>query len=245
MISINKVALITGASRGIGASIARRLANDGFAVVVNYVGSENAARNVVTQITEAGGRAIAHQADVSNAASVSTMFDQVESTLGNVEVLVNNAGIMDLQPLAKADAQHVDRQIDINLKGTINTLREASVRLNHGGRVINFSTSVVGLKLENYGVYAATKSAVETLTAIMAKEMLGKYIRVNAVAPGPTATELFLNGKSDELIDRMAKINPLGRLGTPDDIASVVSFLASTDGGWINGQVIRANGGVI
>ncbi|GAA6186835.1 MULTISPECIES: SDR family oxidoreductase [Alteromonadaceae] len=245
MISINKVALITGASRGIGASIARRLANDGFAIVVNYVGSENAARNVVTQITEAGGRAIAHQADVSDAASVSSMFDQVESTLGNVEVLVNNAGIMDLQPLAKADAQHVDRQIDINLKGTINTLREASVRLNHGGSVINFSTSVVGLKLENYGVYTATKSAVETLTAIMAKEMRGKDIRVNAVAPGPTATELFLNGKSDELTDRMAKISPLGRLGTPDDIASVVSFLASTDGGWVNGQVIRANGGVI
>tara|TARA_Y100001968_G_scaffold278739_1_gene274224 strand:+ start:2502 stop:3239 length:738 start_codon:yes stop_codon:yes gene_type:complete len=245
MKTFNQVALVTGASRGIGASIAKRLARDGFAVVVNYAGSESAAREVITQITKAGGRAIAHQADVSDAASVQSMFDHVEATIGTVDVLVNNAGIMELKPLAKADTQHVDRQIDVNLKGTINALREAAVRLNNGGRVINFSTSVIGLKLENYGVYAATKAAVETLTAIMAKEMRGKEITVNAVAPGPTATELFLNGKSDELIDRMAKMNPLERLGIPDDIASVVSFLASTDGAWVNGQVLRANGGVI
>ena len=245
MKTFNQVALVTGASRGIGASIAKRLARDGFAVVVNYAGSESAARKVITQITKAGGRAIAHQADVSDAASVQSMFDHVEATIGTVDVLVNNAGIMELKPLAKADTQHVDRQIDVNLKGTINALREAAVRLNNGGRVINFSTSVIGLKLENYGVYAATKAAVETLTAIMAKEMRGKEITVNAVAPGPTATELFLNGKSDELIDRMAKMNPLERLGIPDDIASVVSFLASTDGAWVNGQVLRANGGVI
>ncbi|WP_370239159.1 SDR family oxidoreductase, partial [Neptunomonas phycophila] len=139
----------------------------------------------------------------------------------------------------------VDKQIDINLKGTINTMREASTRLNKGGRVINFSSSVVGLKLENYGVYAATKAAVETLTAIMAKEMRGKNITVNAVAPGPTATELFLKGKPDELVERMAKMSPLERIGTPDDIASVVSFLANPDSGWVNGQVLRANGGVI
>lgn len=245
MKTFNQVALVTSASRGIGASIAKRLARDGFAVVVNYAGSESAAREVITQITKAGGRAIAHQADVSDAASVQSMFDHVEATIGTVDVLVNNAGIMELKPLAKADTQHVDRQIDVNLKGTINALREAAVRLNNGGRVINFSTSVIGLKLENYGVYAATKAAVETLTAIMAKEMRGKEITVNAVAPGPTATELFLNGKSDELIDRMAKMNPLERLGIPDDIASVVSFLASTDGAWVNGQVLRANGGVI
>ena len=245
MKTFNQVALVTGASRGIGASIAKRLARDGFAVVVNYAGSESAAREVITQITKAGGRAIAHQADVSDAASVQSMFDHVEATIGTVDVLVNNAGIMELKPLAKADTQHVDRQIDVNLKGTINALREAAVRLNNGGRVINFSTSVIGLKLENSGVYAATKAAVETLTAIMAKEMRGKEITVNAVAPGPTATELFLNGKSDELIDRMAKMNPLERLGIPDDIASVVSFLASTDGAWVNGQVLRANGGVI
>jgi len=241
----NKVALVTGASRGIGASIAKRLAKDGFAVVVNYAGREYAAKEVVNHITQSGGIALPYQADVSDAVLVQAMFDHVESTLGKVDVLVNNAGVMELKPLAKADIQHVDKQIDINLKGTINTMREASTRLNKGGRVINFSSSVVGLKLENYGVYAATKAAVETLTAIMAKEMRGKNITVNAVAPGPTATELFLKGKPDELVERMAKMSPLERIGTPDDIASVVSFLANPDSGWVNGQVLRANGGVI
>ena len=241
----NKVALVTGASRGIGASIAKRLAKDGFAVVVNYAGREDAAKEVVNHITQSGGIALPYQADVSDAVLVQAMFDHVESTLGKVDVLVNNAGVMELKPLAKADIQHVDKQIDINRKGTINTMREASTRLNKGGRVINFSSSVVGLKLENYGVYAATKAAVETLTAIMAKEMRGKNITVNAVAPGPTATELFLKGKPDELVERMAKMSPLERIGTPDDIASVVSFLANPDSGWVNGQVLRANGGVI
>ncbi len=241
----NKVALVTGASRGIGASIAKRLAKDGFAVVVNYAGREDAAKEVVNHITQSGGIALPYQADVSDAVLVQAMFDHVESTLGKVDVLVNNAGVMGLKPLAKADIQHVDKQIDINLKGTINTMREASTRLNKGGRVINFSSSVVGLKLENYGVYAATKAAVETLTAIMAKEMRGKNITVNAVAPGPTATELFLKGKPEELVERMAKMSPLERIGTPDDIASVVSFLANPDSGWVNGQVLRANGGVI
>ncbi|MFY0658825.1 MAG: SDR family oxidoreductase [Neptunomonas phycophila] len=240
-----KVALVTGASRGIGASIAKRLAKDGFAVVVNYAGREDAAKEVVNHITQSGGIALPYQADVSDAVLVQAMFDHVESTLGKVDVLVNNAGVMELKPLAKADIQHVDKQIDINLKGTINTMREASTRLNKGGRVINFSSSVVGLKLENYGVYAATKAAVETLTAIMAKEMRGKNITVNAVAPGPTATELFLKGKPEELVERMAKMSPLERIGTPDDIASVVSFLANPDSGWVNGQVLRANGGVI
>jgi 3-oxoacyl-[acyl-carrier protein] reductase len=245
MSTLKKIALVTGASRGIGASIAERLANDGFAIVVNYAGSESAAKQVAAQITEAGGQAMPYQADVSDATAVHEMFNRIESTWGKVDVLVNNAGIMELQPLSMADTQHVDKQIDINLKGTINTLREASLRLNNGGRVINLSTSVVGLKLENYGVYAATKAAVETLTAIMAKEMRGKEITVNAVAPGPTATELFLKGKPNELIERMAQMNPLERLGTPDDIASVVSLLASRDCGWINGQVLRANGGII
>lgn len=245
MSTLKKIALVTGASRGIGASIAERLANDGFAIVVNYAGSESAAKQVTAQIIDAGGQAIPYQADVSDAKAVHAMFNHIESTWGKVDVLINNAGVMELQPLSKADTQHIDKQIDINLKGTINTLREASLRLNNGGRVINFSTSVVGLKLENYGVYAATKAAVETLTAIMAKEMRGKEITVNAVAPGPTATELFLKGKPSELIERMAQMNPLERLGTPGDIASVVSFLASKDSGWINGQILRANGGVI
>lgn len=240
-----KVALVTGASRGIGAAIAKRLGSDGFTVIVNYAGSADAAAAVVREIEAAGGKAMTAQADVSDASAVKRMFVSAEAAFGGVDVLINNAGIMMLSPIAAADEQNVGKQIDINLKGTINTLREAATRLRSGGRVVNFSTTVVGLKLETYGVYAATKAAVETLTAIMAKEMRGRSITVNAVAPGPTATDLFLNGKSDELIERMAKMNPLERLGTPEDIASVVSFLAGPDGAWVNGQTLRANGGVI
>ncbi|WP_454916585.1 SDR family oxidoreductase [Xanthobacter sediminis] len=241
----SKIAIVTGGSRGIGAAIAARLGKDGFTVVVNYAGNAASAEEVVRKIEQAGGKAVTTQADVADAQAVRHMFDTAEAAFGGVDVLVNNAGIMMLSPLAGADDAHFDRQVSVNLKGTFNTLREAATRLRNGGRVINFSTSVVGLKLETYGVYAATKAAVETLTAIMAKEMRGRNITVNAVAPGPTATDLFLNGKSDELIERMAKMNPLERLGMPDDIAAVVSFLAGPDGAWINGQTLRANGGVI
>lgn len=240
-----KVALVTGASRGIGAAIAKRLGKDGFTVIVNYAGSADAAAAVVREIEAAGGKAMTAQADVSDAGAVKDMFDSADAAFGGVDVLINNAGIMMLAPIAAADDQNVSRQIDINLKGTINTLREAATRLRSGGRIVNFSTTVVGLKLETYGVYAATKAAVETLTAIMAKEMRGRNITVNAIAPGPTATDLFLKGKSDELIERMAKMNPLERLGTPKDIANVVSFLAGPDSAWVNGQTLRANGGVI
>jgi 3-oxoacyl-[acyl-carrier protein] reductase len=160
-------------------------------------------------------------------------------------VLVNNAGIMKLAKIADSDDALFDQQVAINLKGSFNTLREAAKRLRDGGRIINFSTSVIGLKLETYGVYAATKAAIETMTAILSKELRGRSITVNAVAPGPTATDLFLNGKSPELIERMAKMNPLERLGTPVDIASSVAFLAGADGSWINGQTLRANGGII
>jgi 3-oxoacyl-[acyl-carrier protein] reductase len=240
-----KVAIVTGASRGIGAAIAERLGRDGFLVVVNYAGSASAAEDVVRKIEQAGGRAVSAQADVADAEAVRRMFDSAVTAYGGVDVLVNNAGIMMLAPLASADDANFDRQVDVNLKGTFNTLREAARHLRNGGSVINFSTTVVGLKLETYGVYAATKAAVETLTAIMAKEMRGRDINVNAVAPGPTGTDLFLNGKSDELVERMSKMNPLERLGTPADIANVVSFLAGPDGAWINGQTLRANGGVI
>ncbi|EJC67802.1 dehydrogenase of unknown specificity [Rhizobium leguminosarum bv. viciae WSM1455] len=240
-----KVALVTGASRGIGAAVARRLAKDGFTVVINYSGNAAPAEELAQEIEQAGGKALTAKADVSDAEAVRRMFDAAETAFGGVDVLVNNAGIMMLSALAEADDANFDRQIGVNLKGTFNTLREAAKRLRDGGRVVNFSTSVVGLKLETYGVYAATKAAVETLTAIMAKEMRGRNITVNAVAPGPVATELFLNGKSDELIARTANMNPLERLGTPEDIASAVAFLAGPDGGWINGQTLRANGGVI
>ena len=240
-----KVAIVTGSSRGIGAAVAERLARDGVTVVINYAGSAGAAEDLARRIEAEGGRAVTHQADVSDAAAVAHMFDAAEAAFGGVDIVVNNAGIMKLSPIATSDDDLFDSQIAINLKGTFNVLREAARRLRDGGRIVNFSTSVVGLRLENYGVYAATKAAVETLTAILAKELRGRSITVNAVAPGPVATALFLDGKSPELIERMSKMNPLERLGTPEDIANAVAFLAGPGGGWINGQVLRANGGMI
>jgi 3-oxoacyl-[acyl-carrier protein] reductase len=241
----DKLAIVTGSSRGIGAAIARRLARDGFTIVINYAGNVADAERLANEIEKAGGRAITAQADVSDPAAVARLFDAAEAICGGVDVLVNNAGIMKLASIAESEDALFDSQVAINLKGTFNTLREAARRLRDGGRIINLSTSVVGLKLETYGVYAATKAAVETMTAILSKELRGRSITVNAVAPGPTATDLFLNGKSPDLIDRLSKMNPLERLGTPDDIARAVAFLAGPDGGWINGQVLRANGGMV
>jgi 3-oxoacyl-[acyl-carrier protein] reductase len=241
----NKVAIVTGASRGIGAAIAEHLAHDGAQVIINYAGKAAEAEEQVRKITAAGGQAITAQADVSDAAAVARMFDSAEAAYGGVDILVNNAGIMKLAALADSDDALFDSQIAINLKGTFNTLRQAAKRLRSGGRIINLSTSVVGLKLETYSVYAATKAAVETMTQILSKEMRGRSITVNAVAPGPTGTDLFLNGKSPELVAHLAKMNPLERLGTPADIAAAVAFLAGPDGAWINGQGLRANGGMV
>jgi 3-oxoacyl-[acyl-carrier protein] reductase len=240
-----RVAIVTGASRGIGAAVAQRLSRDGFAVVINYSGDAAPAEALVRKIEAAGGRALAAKADVSNAEAVRGLFDAAEGAFGGVDVLVNNAGIMKLSPIGEVDDATFDRLIAVNLKGTFNALREAARRLRTGGRIVNFSSSVIGLRLETYGLYGATKSAVETLTAILSKELRGRSITVNAIAPGPTATELFLDGKSQELIERMAKMNPLERLGTPQDIANAVAFLAGPDGAWINGQTLRANGGMI
>jgi 3-oxoacyl-[acyl-carrier protein] reductase len=242
---VTRTAIITGASRGIGAAVAERLAQDGFSVVVNYAGSEAEASALTKKINAGGGHAITVQADVSKAVEVVRMFDATEKEFGAVDILVNNAGIMPLSSLATTDDATFDRVIAVNLKGTFNGLREAAKRLRTGGRIINFSTSVIGLRLETYGIYSATKAAVETLTAILSKELRGRSITVNAIAPGPTATDLFLQGKSPEVIERFAKMNPLERLGTPQDIAAAVSFLAGPDGSWINGQVLRANGGMV
>ncbi|HEY4143447.1 SDR family oxidoreductase [Pinirhizobacter sp.] len=241
----SKVALVTGASRGIGAAIAARLAADGFTVIVNYSGKAAPAEALVRQIEQAGGKAVAAQADVSNAADVRRMFDAAESTFGGVDVLVNNAGIMSLAKVAEVNDEAIDRLLAVNLKGSINTMREAATRLRDGGRIVNFSSSVVGLYQPTYGVYAATKAGVEALTHVLAGELRGRNITVNAVAPGPTATDLFLDGKSAELIERLSKLAPLERLGQPADIANTVAFLAGADGAWINGQVLRANGGII
>ncbi|ABE46646.1 glucose 1-dehydrogenase [Polaromonas sp. JS666] len=242
-----QTAIVTGASRGIGAAIAQRLAKEGYAVVVNYAGKADEAQAVVQSITSAGGQAVAVQADVSSSAAVKALFDETIQAFGRVDVLINNAGIMPptLPQLADTDDDTFDRLFAVNVKGTFNTLREAGARLQHGGRIVNFSTSVIGLALPGYAVYGATKSAVETFTNIMAKELRGKNIRVNAIAPGPTATALFLDGKTPETIERMSKMAPLERLGTPEDIASAVAFLVSEDAGWVNGQTLRANGGVV
>jgi 3-oxoacyl-[acyl-carrier protein] reductase len=241
----NKVAIVTGASRGIGAAVAERLAADGFTVVINYSGDTKSAEALARKIEGKGGRALTAKADVSDPNAVRGMFDAAEAAFGGVDVLVNNAGIMKLAKIADSDDALFDQQVAINLKGSFNAMREAGKRLRDGGRIVNFSTSVVGTRLETYGVYAATKAAIENLTAILAKEMRGRSITVNAVAPGPTATDLFLNGKSQEIIDRFAKMNPLERLGTPQDIAAAVAFLAGPDGAWINGQTLRANGGMV
>jgi 3-oxoacyl-[acyl-carrier protein] reductase len=240
-----KVALVTGASRGIGSAVADRLGRDGFAVIVNYSGSAAAADALVHKITEGGGRALAVKADVSDPGAVREMFETTVAKFGGVDVLVNNAGIMTLSNLTDTDDASFDRQIAINLKGTFNTLREGARRLRPGGRIINFSSSVVGLLQPTYAIYAATKAGVEAITSVLAKELRGRNITVNAIAPGPTATDLFLKGKPQGVIDHLAKLAPLERLGEPDDIARAVSFLAGPDGAWINGQVLRANGGII
>lgn len=241
----NRVAIVTGASRGIGAAVAERLAADGFTVIINYAGDAASAAALARRIEGKGGRALTVQADVSDAQAVRRMFDSAEAAFGGVDVLVNNAGVMTLSRLADADDATFERHVAVNLKGTFNTLREAANRLRAGGRIINFSSSVVGLLQPTYGIYAATKAAVEAMTSVLAKELRGRAITVNAVAPGPTATDLFLNGKSAELVDHIAKLAPLERLGAPADIAAAVAFLAGPDGAWINGQTLRANGGII
>lgn len=239
-----RTAIVTGSSRGIGRSIAIHLAKAGFAVVVNYVNNAKVAEEVVADIEKAQGRAIAIQANVGDALAAARLFDQTEKAFGGVDVLVNNAGVIALKPIADMQETEFDHLMEINVKGTFNMLHLASKRLRDNGRIINLSTSALITALPGYGIYNATKGAVEAMTRVLAKELGSRHITVNAVAPGPVATELFLEGKSQELIDRLVKIIPLGRIGEVEDIAPIVAFLASPESGWINGQTIRANGGI-
>ncbi|CDY79530.1 3-oxoacyl-[acyl-carrier protein] reductase [Caballeronia glathei] len=240
-----RVAIVTGAARGIGAAVARRLASDGFAVAVNYASSSKEADAVVAELEANGAKAIAVQADVRNPDDVRRMFDTTEEKLGKVDVLVNNAGVLKTMPLAGTTDDFFSQAFDINVRGTFNTLREAAARINGGGRIVNFSSSSVGMNLPGYAVYNATKAAVESFTRVFSKELRGRNVTVNAVAPGPIATELFFEGKDEKTVDMFVKMAPLERLGQPEEAASAVSFLAGPDGGWVNGQVLRANGGVV
>lgn len=238
-----KTAIVTGASRGIGRSIAQRLAADGFAVVVNYSGNSDAAQEVVNEIRNADGEALAVKADVSNPEDVRQLFEKTIQTYGRVDVVVNNAGIMPLSSIAKGDVDTFDKVININLRGTFLILAQAAQHVAEGGRIIAFSSSVLAKSFPTYGPYIASKSGVEGLVRVLANELRGRNITVNAVAPGPTGTDLFLNGKTPEQITELSKLAPLERLGQPEDVANVVSFLAGPDGGWVNGQILRANGG--
>ena len=240
-----RTAIVTGASRGIGAAIAKRLAQDGIAVIVNYARGKDAADEVVSAIEAAGGKALAVQADIGEPTGMAALFDAAEKAFGGVDILVNNAGMMKLSPIVDTDDASFERQLAINLGGSFRGMREAAKRLTDGGRIINFSSSVVGFYQPSYGVYAATKAAVEAMTHILAKELGPRRITVNAVAPGPVDTELFTDGKSAQQIEAITRLIPLGRLGQPDDIAGLVAFLAGPDSQWVNGQVIRANGGAI
>lgn len=243
--SIGKSAIITGSSQGIGASVAERLARDGWSVTINYSGHEQPANDLVERIAASGGQAIAVKADISIPVCVRELFDETEQAFGRVDALVNNAGIMKLACIADFDDEEFDRHIAVNLKGVFNCLREGARRVSDGGRIVSFSSSVVGLSPPTYGPYAATKAGVEAMTHVLAKELGERKITVNAIAPGPVATKLFLADKTEQEVAGLTKNIPLGRLGEPADIADVISFLVGPDSHWITGQVIRANGGMI
>ncbi|MBF4514780.1 SDR family oxidoreductase [Flavobacterium sp. ANB] len=239
-----KVVLVTGASRGIGATIANQISEAGAKVIVNYSGNKNAADKVVAEIIAKGGDAIAVQADVSKTDEVKNLFDAAIAHFGKIDVLVNNAGIMITKLIKDTTDEDFTRQFDINVKGTFNTMREAATRLENNGSIINFSTSVNRIMLPSYATYVATKAAVEQLTRVFSKEIGSKGINVNSVSPGPTNTELFTNGKPQEVIDRLASLSAFNRLGEPDDIAKIVVFLASDSAKWITAQNIGVNGGM-
>jgi 3-oxoacyl-[acyl-carrier protein] reductase len=238
----NRVAIVTGGSGGIGRASALRLATDGIAVVVHYNSNKARADETVRTIMESGGRAIAVGGDIADEAQATALFGAAEREFGGVDVLVHTAGIMPLAPIAELDLEVFDRVQRVNVRGTFVVDKLAAQRLRAGGAIINFSSSVTRLQPPTYGAYTASKGAVEAITLILARELRGRDVTVNAIAPGPTATPLFLDGKSPEQIEQIASNNPFGRLGTPEDIAEVVAFLAGP-GRWVNGQTIFVNGG--
>jgi 3-oxoacyl-[acyl-carrier protein] reductase len=244
MNNTSRVALVVGGSGGIGGAVARRLADDGMSVAVHYSGNERRAAQVVDSITEGGGQAFALSADIADETSMGTAFDRVEQDFGGVDVVVNTAGIMLLSPLTELNLDDLDRMHRTNIRGTFVVSQQAARRVRAGGAIINFSTSVSKLQFPGYSAYAASKGAVNAMTLILARELRGKDITVNAVAPGPTATDLFLDGKEEAAIDTLARAAPLERLGTPEDIAEAVAFLAGP-ARWVNGQIIYVNGGII
>jgi len=238
-----RVAIVTGAGRGIGAATARRLAKDGFAVAANDL-SANDAEKLVKELASGGARAIAVPGDVSDAKDVRYLYETAQQEFGGVDVVVSNAGILKMMPLAETSDDLFKRTFAVNVGGAFNMMREAAKRMNDGGRFISLSSTAVAMSMPGYAVYNATKASIEAFTRVYAKELRGRRITVNCVAPGPIETDFFLDGKTKEQVAQFSKMPPLERLGQPEDVANVVAFLAGPDGAWINGQVLRANGGI-
>ena len=238
-----KAAIVIGASGGIGNAVALRLARDGFAITAHYAGNPARVEEVVAKIESAGGNAVAAKADVANAAEVESLFKAALDAFGRIDVVVHTAGIMPMSTIADGNLEIFDKVIATNLRGSFIVMSQAAKHVSEGGRILAFSSSVLAKSFPGYGSYCASKGGVEALVHVLANELRGKNITVNAVAPGPTATELFLKGKSQTLIDELARMAPLERLGTPEDICDAVSFLVGPDGGWVNSQILRANGG--
>lgn len=241
---MSRTAIVTGASGGIGRAVAERLGRDGYQVLVHFAGREDRAKQAVEAVTAAGGAAEAVRADVGDEQEVAALFDRAEQRFGGVDAVVHTAGIMLLAPLATADLGDIDRMLRTNVRGALVVAQQAARRVRPGGAIVSFSSSVVRLAQPNYAAYAASKSAVNAMTLVLARELRGRDVTVNAIAPGPTATPLFLDGKDDATIEHLARLAPLERLGTPEDIANAVAFLTGPDGRWVNGQVLFANGGI-